>query len=54
VRHRTTLKNRIHATLITSGHPCSVSDLFATPAASYSIACRSRTRGDATSTSASR
>jgi transposase len=28
VRHRTTLKNRIHATLITFGHPCSVSDLF--------------------------
>src|SRR3954451_19273721 len=28
VRHRTTLKNRIHATLITFGHPCPVSDLF--------------------------
>jgi transposase len=27
-RHRTTLKNRIHATLITFGHPCPVSDLF--------------------------
>src|SRR3954466_3656085 len=27
VRHRTTLKNRIHATLITFGHPCPVSDL---------------------------
>ena len=28
VRHRTTLKNRIHATLICFGHPCPVSDLF--------------------------
>jgi hypothetical protein len=28
VRHRATLKNRIHATLITFGHPCPVSDLF--------------------------
>jgi transposase len=28
VRHRTTLKNRIHATLITFGHPCPVFDLF--------------------------
>jgi transposase len=27
VRHRTTLKNRIHATLMTFGHPCPVSDL---------------------------
>src|ERR671935_709010 len=28
VRHRTTLKNRVHATLIAFGHPCPVSDLF--------------------------
>jgi transposase len=28
VRHRTALKNRIHATLITFGKPCPVSDLF--------------------------
>jgi transposase len=28
VRHRTTLKNRIHATLVAFGHPCPVSDLF--------------------------
>jgi transposase len=28
VRHRTSLKNRIHQTLITFGHPCPVSDLF--------------------------
>ena len=27
VRHRTTLKNRIDATLMTFGHPCPVSDL---------------------------
>lgn len=30
VRHRTALKNCIHATLITFDHPCPVSDLFAT------------------------
>src|SRR3954468_15669233 len=29
VRHRTALKNRIHATLLAFGHPCPVSDLFA-------------------------
>jgi transposase len=28
VRHRTMLKNRIHATLIAFGHPCPVADLF--------------------------
>src|SRR5213082_593310 len=28
VRHRTSLKNRIHATLLAFGHPCPVSDLF--------------------------
>src|SRR5215203_6100288 len=28
VRHRTSLKNRVHATLITFGTPCPVSDLF--------------------------
>jgi transposase len=28
VRHRTTLKNRIHAKLMTFGHPCPASDLF--------------------------
>ena len=28
VRHGTTLKNRIHATLVTFGHPCPVCDLF--------------------------
>jgi transposase len=30
VRHRTALKNRIHATLMTFGHPVAVSDLFGT------------------------
>jgi hypothetical protein len=28
VRHRTALKNRIHATLLAFGKPCPVSDLF--------------------------
>jgi transposase len=28
VRHRTALKNRIHATLLAFGHPCPVSELF--------------------------
>ena len=28
VRHRTALKNRIHATLVSFSHPCPVSDLF--------------------------
>jgi hypothetical protein len=28
VRHRTTLKNRIHAARVAFGHPCPVSDLF--------------------------
>ena len=28
VRHRTALKNRIHGSLISFGHPCPVSDLF--------------------------
>lgn len=28
VRHRSALKNRIHASLIAFGHPCPVSDLF--------------------------
>ncbi len=47
VRHRTALKNRIHATLITFGHPVPVSDLFGSrPAASCSpvSSCPSRGR----------
>ena len=34
VRHRTALKNRIHATLLAFGHPCPVSDLFGAAGAS--------------------
>src|SRR5436190_11822527 len=30
VRHRTALKNRVHATLVAFGKPCPVSDLFGT------------------------
>lgn len=30
VRHRSALKNRIHASLLAFGHPCPVSDLFGT------------------------
>jgi transposase len=51
-RHRTTLKNRIHATLITFGHPCPVSTCSGTPAASCLTAFRSPTRGGAPSMSA--
>jgi transposase len=53
VRHRTTLKNRIHATLITFGHPCPVSDLFGFAGRRLLDRRRSPTRGGATSTSAS-
>jgi transposase len=53
VRHRTTLKNRIHATLITFGHPCPVSDLFGLAGRELLDRWRSPTRGDATSTPAS-
>jgi transposase len=28
VKHKTSLKSRIHSTMITFGHPCPVSDLF--------------------------
>ena len=52
VRHRTTLKNRIHATLMTFGHPCPVWICSGTPAASCSTAWRSPIRGGATSTRA--
>ena len=52
VRHRTTLKNRIHATLMTFGHPCPVSDLFGHAGGRCWIAFRSPIRGGATSTSA--
>ena len=52
VRHRTTLKNRIHATLITFGHPCWSRICSGTPAASCSTAWRSPIHGAATSTPA--
>ena len=50
VRHRTALKNRIHATLLTFGHPCPcpVSDLFGTGGASYWPGWRCPSPGPAT------
>ena len=53
VRHRTTLKNRIHATLITFGHPCPVSDLFGYAGRQLLDRLAIPDRGDATSTPAS-
>jgi transposase len=53
VRHRTTLKNRIHATLVTFGEPARCPTCSAWPAATCSTAWRSPTRGGATSTRAS-
>ena len=41
VRHRTALKNRIHATLLAFGHPCPVSDLFGAAVCSTGWACPS-------------
>src|SRR3954452_19774895 len=41
VKHRSTLKHRIHATLITFGHPCRFRTCSASPAASCSTASRS-------------
>jgi transposase len=52
VRHRSSLKNRIHSTLITFGKPCPVSDLFGVAAASCWGALRFPSRGAATSTRA--
>lgn len=45
VRHRTALKNRIHATLIAFGHPVPVSDLFGAKAGSCSRGWRSPSPG---------
>jgi transposase len=44
VRHRSSLKRRVHATLLTHGKPCPVSDLFGSAAGSCShdSSCRSR------------
>jgi transposase len=52
VRHRTTLKNRIHATLMTFGHPCRSQISSATPAANCSTGFRFPIRGGAPSTRA--
>jgi hypothetical protein len=52
VRHRTSLKNRIHGTLITFGSRARPRICSVMPAANSWIAWRSRTRGGATSTSA--
>ena len=53
VRHRTTLKNRIHATLMTFGHPCPVSDLFGLAGRELLDRLAIPDRGAATSTPAS-
>jgi hypothetical protein len=50
VRHCTTLKNRIHATLVTFAHPCPVSDLFELAGRALSTAWRSPTHSAGTST----
>jgi transposase len=39
VRHRTSLKNRVHATLLAHGVPCPVSDLFGVRGRRCSSAC---------------
>jgi transposase len=44
------LKNRIHATLMTFGHPCPVSDLFGHAGRELLDRLAIPTRGDATST----
>jgi transposase len=53
LRHRTALKNPIHATLITFGHPCPVSDLFGLAGRELLDRVEIPDRGGATSTSAS-
>jgi transposase len=52
VRHRTSLKNRIHGTLITFGKPCPVSDLFGHAGRELLDRLQFPTRSDATSTRA--
>jgi transposase len=53
VRHRTALKNRIHAGLVAFGYPCPVSDLFGVAGRQLRTPWSCRTRGGPTSTSAS-
>ena len=48
VRHRTALKNRIHATLLAFGHPCPVSDLFGVGGRDLLPGWRCPNRGPAT------
>jgi transposase len=48
VRHRTALKNRIHATLMAFGHPCPVSIYSAPPAGGCSRAWHFPSRGPGT------
>src|SRR4051794_6232843 len=49
VRHRTALKNRIHATLLAFGHPCRCRTYSASPAAGCWTAWRCPSRGPPTS-----
>ena len=53
VKHRSSLKNRIHSTLITFGKPCPVSDLFGVAGRKLLAASRSPRRGAITSRRAS-
>lgn len=52
VRHKSSLKNRIHSTMMTFGHPCPVTDLFGVAAASCLTASRFHNRGGGRSTRA--
>ena len=52
VKHRSMLKHRVHATMITFGHPCPVTDLFGVAVASSWIVWRCRSRGARPSTPA--
>jgi hypothetical protein len=52
VKHRSTLKNRVHSTLITFGHQVPMADLFGPGAAGCSESSTSPSRGAVTSTPA--
>jgi transposase len=52
VKHRSTLKNRVHSTLITFGHQRHMSDLFGVSGADCSRSSTSPSRGARTSTPA--
>jgi transposase len=49
VRHRSSLKQRVHATLLTHGKPCPVSDLFGVRGRELLARLRCQSRGPATS-----